>query len=163
MPDDNKFQRLPAPPAPLFFGVKEKDFVKQINDEISERYLGQQITYYPLDIEHTLYHPVYGEAIEKNFLAPVSVYALVLWEGTSEQAKEGYVDKESNIVVNFQKRRLTEDQDLVVRIGDFVLYGTVFYEIVKLEEPKNLYGQIGYSFEITAKCIRSRRGLFDGK
>ena len=34
--------------------------------------------------------------------------------------------------MKFQKRRITEDQDLFVREGDFVRYGAIFYEIVKM-------------------------------
>ena len=50
-----------------------------------------------------------------------------------------------------------------MRIGDFVGYGDTYYEIVDLEEPKELFGQSGERFEIKAKCIRAREGLFDGK
>jgi hypothetical protein len=57
---------------------------------------------------------------------------------------------------------LTEDQDLYVREGDFVLYGDLYYEIVTLEEPKQLYGQIDHLLEISAKCLRAREDLFDG-
>ena len=59
------------------------------------------------------------------------------------------------------KRRLEEDQDLYVREGDFVLYGDFFYEIVKLSEPKKLFGQVDHGFEISARCRRARKGLFD--
>ena len=48
------------------------------------------------------------------------------------------LDKESGITIHFHKRRLTEDQDLFVREGDFVLYGDIYYEIVILSEPKLL-------------------------
>ena len=64
--------------------------------------------------------------------------------------------------IHFHKRILTEDQDLFVRVGDFVLYGDIHYEIVTLNEPKQLFGQIDHRIEISAKCIRSREGLFDG-
>ena len=49
------------------FWKKERDLVKQVNDEIIERVVGQQILYFPIDIETTNYHPLYGEAIEKPF------------------------------------------------------------------------------------------------
>jgi len=64
-------------------------------------------------------------------------------------------------VVHFHKRRLTEDQDLFVREGDFVLYGSFFYEIVSLAEPTRIFGQIDHRMEIAATCIRAREGLFD--
>lgn len=158
---DNKWNRPIAPPPPLFVNQKERDFTKQISDEIQERIVGQQIAYYSIDLETTNYHPVYGEAIEKTFLPPVRVYALVQWEGVKTSASKNYADAEQNIMVHFQKRRLTEDQDLFVRMGDFVAYGDTFYEIVELHEKRQLFGNIDYKFEISATCVRAREGLFD--
>ena len=124
MSTKNKWSQPANPPPPLFFGKKERDLVKQVNDELLERVIGQQVVYYALDQELTNYHSIYGEAIEKTFLAPIRVYALVDWESyeTSYNSSIG-VDKRSTIVVHFHKRRLTEDQDLFVREGDFVYYG----------------------------------------
>ena len=62
-----------------------------------------------------------------------------------------------------KKGRLTEDQNLFVREGDFVKYGAIFYEIVKLSEPKLLFGQVEHRFEVQAECIRSRDGLFNAE
>ena len=71
------------------------------------------------------------------------------------------IDKKTGISIKFHRRRLTEDQDLFVREGDFVRYGPIFYEIVKLVEPKLLFGQPEHRFEIQAECIRAREGLFN--
>lgn len=152
-----------APPPPLFLGEKERNFVKQINDEVIERVIGQTVTYYPISREHTNYHPVYGEAIQKTFLSPVKVLALVEWEGSKTETKIFGVDRVTSITVNFHRRRLTEDQDLYVREGDFLLYGDVFYEIVTLAEVKNLFGQVDHKFEIQAKCIKARESVFNAK
>jgi len=159
--EKNKWSQPTQPPPPLFVGKKERDLVKQVNDELIERVIGQQILYYPISIEHTNFHSLYGEAIEKTFLPPIRVYALVEWENleTAWMSNVG-VDKQSSIIVHFHKRRLTEDQNLFVREGDFVLYGEIHYEIVSLNEPKQLFGQINNRMEITAKCIRAREGLF---
>ncbi len=162
MSKDNKWKKPDAPPPPMFFGEKERDLVKQVNDEIIERVIGQQVLYFPLDIEHTNYHPLYGEAIEKTFLPPVRVHALVEFQGIESNYTENMaVDKTTKIKVNFHRRRLTEDQNLFVREGDFVRYGEVFYEIVKLIEPKLLFGQPEHRFEIQAECIRARDGVFN--
>ena len=159
---DNKWSRPAAPPPPLFFGKKERDLVKQVNDELIEKVIGQQILYYPIDLETTRFHKLYGEAIEKTFLAPVRVYALVEFTEFSTKYMDNVgVDAESEIQVHFHKRRLEEDQDLYVREGDFVLYGDKYYEIVTLSKPKNLFGQVEHSFEISAKCRKARKGLFD--
>ena len=148
----------------MFLGEKEKNLVKQVNDEIIERVVGQQVLYFPIDIEHTDYHSLYGEAIEKTFLHPVRVYALVEYQGIETQDMDNFaLDKMTNIKVNFHKRRLTEDQNLFVREGDFVRFGDIYYELVKLMEPKLLFGQPESRFEIQAECIRSREGLFNAK
>jgi len=160
---DNKWSRPDSPPPPLFFNDKERDLVKQINDEVIERVIGQTLAYYPLSLEHTNYHPLYGEAIKKSFLAPIRVYALVTFEGIKTESSNYGLDKTASIIVEFHKRRLTEDQDLYVREGDFVLFNEILYEIMTLEEPRLLFGQPNHRFEIGAKCLRSREGLFDGQ
>ena len=159
-----KWSQPKQPPPPLFVGKKERDLVKQVNDELVERIIGQQILYYAISVEHTNFHSLYGEAIEKTFLSPIRVYALVEYEGleTSWMSSVG-VDKTASITIHFHKRRLTEDQDLYVRVGDFVLYGDIYYEIVSLNEPKQLFGQVDHKMEISAKCIRAREGLFDAE
>jgi hypothetical protein len=164
MSEDNKWKKPAAPPPPMFFGEKERDLVKQVNDEIIERVVGQQVLYFPIDIETTNYHPLYGEAVEKTFLPPVRVHALVEFQGIETSFMDNIaVDKATKIKVNFHKRRLTEDQNLFVREGDFVRYGEVFYEIVKLMEPKLLFGQVEHRFEIQAECIRAREGVFNAE
>jgi hypothetical protein len=160
---DNEWTRPDAPPPPLFTGKKEKDFVKQINDEVIERVIGQGVFYYPISIEHTEYHEIYGEAIIKTFLPPVRVHALVEWAEFITEAGKFGIDRRRSINVHFHKRRLTEDQNLYVREGDFVKYGDLFYEIVSLSEPQELFGQNESKMEIVAKCIRAREGRFNAK
>ncbi len=158
----DEWKRPDAPPPPLFLGKKERDLVKQVNDELIEKVIGQQILYYPIDLETTHFHDLYGEAIKKTYLPPLRIYALIEFneEATSYESSVG-VDADSKITVYFHKRRLTEDQDLFAREGDFILYGKIYYEIVKLSEPRKLFGQVGHTFEIAATCQRARRGLFD--
>jgi hypothetical protein len=163
MAKKNKWEQPEAPPPPMFMGQKERDLVKQVNDELIERVIGQTILYYPVSFENSNYHDLYGEAIEKNFLPPIRVHALIEWEGSETNTTGFTVDRTSSIVVHFHKRRLTEDQDLFVREGDFVLYGKNYFEIVTLGEPRELFGQPDFRVEISAKCIKAREGLFDGR
>lgn len=150
-----------APPPPLFLGEKERNIVKQVNDELIERVIGQTILYYPLDISMSSFHPIYGEAINKAFSDPVKVNVLVEWDGFKTDTTNLGVDKRSSITVHFHKRRLFEDQDLYVTEGDFVLYGDSYYEILTINEPKQLFGQIDHMVEISVKCVKARKGLFD--
>ena len=83
-----KFTRPDAPPPPLFVGDKERKLVRQVNTELIENVIGQVIAYYSISLEHTNFHPIYGEAIEKTFLPPVRVYARV-------EAKESLVTNDN--------------------------------------------------------------------
>lgn len=152
-----------APPPPLFLGEKERNLVKQVNDEIIERVIGQTIVYYPISREHTNFHSIYGESVQKTFLAPIKINALVEWEGSKTTTEVFGVDRLTSITVKFHRRRLIEDQELYVREGDFLAYGDTFYEIVTLNEAKVLFGQISHKFEIAAKCIKARESIFNSK
>ena len=162
---ENKWTQPASPPPPMFLGKKERDLVKQVNDELIERVVGQEIIYYPIDIMHSNFHPVYGEAIEKNFLPPIRVYALVTWEGYATTTTNLGIDKRLSITVKFHRRRLTEDQNLYIREGDFVLYGDDYFEIATINDSRQLFGQAwaGWErvFEAEVKCIKAREGLFD--
>ena len=137
MPSEkNKWSQPENPPPPLFLGKKERDLVKQFNDELIERVIGQVIAYYPVDLEHTN-------------------------NGQETKIEKYGVDKTTKITLHFHKRRLTEDQNLFVREGDFVAYGDAYYEIVSLKEPQELFGQADRQIEISADCIRAREGMFD--
>jgi len=158
----NKWDRPESPPPPLFLGKKERDLVKQVNDELIEKVIGQQVLYYPIDMDATNFHDLYGEATEKTFLPPIRIYALVEYTEFSTDYLDGAgIDKTWEININFHKRRLEEDQNLYVREGDFILYNGYYYEIVKLSEPRLLFGQDNRDFEIAARCRRARKGLFD--
>lgn len=163
MSESDQWSRLSAPPPPLFAGEKERSFVKNINDELIERVIGQTILYYPISLEHTNYHPLYGEAINKTFLPPIRVHVLVEWEGQTTETKDGMTDIKSKINVLFHKKRLTLDQNVNVKIGDFVLYGSHYYEIIQTTEVQQIFGQVDHKMEIKATCIRARDGVFNAK
>jgi len=163
MSTNNKWSQPVQPPPPLFTGKKERDLVKQVNDELIEKVIGQTVIYYPIDFDRTNFHELYGEAIQKTFLPPVRVMALIeLNEFASNYTDNIGIDFESNITIHFHRRRLTEDQDLFVRQGDFVLYGKIFYEITSLSESR-LFGQIDNRMEIAAKCVSVREGTFNAE
>ena len=159
---NNKWSQPSQPPPPLFIGKKERDLIKQVNDELIERVIGQQVLYYAISLEHTQFHSLYGEAVRKTFLPPVRVFAIVEWKGHETTTTNFGIDRRSSLTVHFHKRRLTEDQDLFVREGDFVLYGNNYYEITTLNEPKEIFGQADHKIEISAECIKARESLFNG-
>ena len=90
--EKDKWKQPTTPPPPLFLGEKERDLVKQVNDELIERVIGQVVAYYPIDLEHTNFHPLYNEAIVKSFLPPVRVYALIDYAGEETKTDKYGVD-----------------------------------------------------------------------
>jgi len=163
----NKWTQPASPPPPLFVGKPERDFVKQLNDEIIEKIIGEQILYFPIDIGRTDYNDLYGEAIKKTFLPPVRVYALIEYLGSERTQQQFGFDGLYNINVHLHKRRLVQDQDLFARLGDFMQYDGMYFEIVDIFEPRYLFGQDSSftsqetSLEITLVGKQARRGLFD--
>ena len=154
------YERPGTPPPPLFTGAKEGALVKQVGDEVLERVVGQQIVYFPVSVPHSDFHDLYGESINKTFLPPIRVFAAVDWKGSDTTTTNYGIDRKSAIDVKFHKRRLTEDQNLFVREGDFVLYGSILYEIVTVGQPRLLFGKIDEKYEVVATCIRAREGTF---
>ncbi len=156
----DKWTRPLAPPAPMFFGEKERNLVKQINDELAERVLGQTVAYYPVSIEESNFNDTYGESKEKVSLPPVRVFAYVVVESEQTNDRYGY-EYQTKLTVNFHRKRLVEDQNLFVRVGDFVQYGDQFYEIVRTyNDTRYYFGQVEHKFQISAECVKAREGAF---
>lgn len=153
---NEKWTRPSAPPPPLFTGVPEKNFQKQISDEVTEDIIGQHILYFPIDVEKTNFHPLYKEAIHKVFQNPIRVYCMIKYEDNNTVIDNFTIDRRSSIVVHFAKRRITEDQDLFVREGDLLFYNDEFHEIATLAEPTMLYGDIKTKVEVVATCVKCR-------
>ncbi len=88
---------------------------------------------------------------------------LVEWNEDRTRCATGIgLDIQEQITLHVHRRRLEEDQDLYVRAGDFLQYGEVVHEIVGTSEPRQLFGQIENPIEISAKCFKARKGIFDG-
>ena len=90
---------------------------------------------------------------------------MVVWEGYTTTVTNLGIDKRLSLTINFHRRRLTEDQDLYIREGDFILYGEEYFEIATINYPRQIFGQAWQGreriFEAQAKCIRAREGTFD--
>jgi hypothetical protein len=156
---EDKWERPDAPPPAMFVGQPEREYQKQISDEVMEDIVGQQVLYFAVDIEKTKFHPLYKEAIVKIFLNPVRAFCSVNYSDEDSITDKYGIDRRSSIVVHFPARRLNEDQNVFVREGDFLFYNNEFHEIVKLGEPKELYGNINHKVEIVATCVKDRSGL----
>jgi hypothetical protein len=155
----NDWTRNSSPPPPTFLNKPERDFQKQISDEILERVIGQQIMYFPVDLESTHIHPLYKESINKVYLPGIRVYALVDFEDDDVKTTSIGIDRKSKITVYFHSRRIKEDQELYVREGDVVFYNNEYHEIRKVTEPDRLFDQIEFKVQVKADCVKIRNGI----
>jgi len=160
--DDEKYEKQDAPPPPLFLNQPERDFTKQISDEIVERVIGQDVFYFSLDVKASDYHELYGEAIVKTYKPPVHVKLRAEFDEESTTGKFG-IDRRPKLLLYFHKRRVNEDQNMVVKEGDVVRYGESFFEITELIEERELFGQNEFRFEVRATCSKLRDGAFNGR
>ena len=154
IPEDNEVN--PA----MFLGDSEKDFSKQIAEELMEKVVNQIVFYFAVDMQASSYHPIYGESISKKFHPPIRVHALVEWKGYDTKNASFSLDKVPVIEVHFAKRRIEEDQGLVVKEGDFIKYGRDFYEITALNENAELFGAFNNKVDVSATCTKARKGTF---
>lgn len=160
MSHNNRWSRLSSPPPPLFMGAKERDFAKQVNSELLERVVGQQILYFSLDIEHSNYHKLYGEAINKVYLPPIHVYCLIDLNEFETLTDSGGIDRIQTIVIHLHSRRITNDQNLQVQEGDVLLYGEQYFEVFDISYAQLVFGQINYKAEIVVKARKVSEGFF---
>lgn len=151
-----KWQRPTNHPPPLFTGTPEKDYQKQISDEVVEYIIGQNLLYFPIDMNNTNFHFLYKEAVVKVFLNPIQIYGMIEYTDENTIINKYGIDRRATIKVHFPKRRIVEDKNLYIREGDFIFYNNEFHEIAKLQEPKELYGRIEEKIEIIAICVKAR-------
>jgi hypothetical protein len=161
----NKWTQPKQPPPPLFIGAAERNFVKQINDEVIEKVIGQQVLYFPVDIARTKFN-LYGEAIDKTFYSPVQVYGLVNYEESERTQGTFGFDNVRRITAHFNDRRISQDKNLFLRLGDFVQYDDTFFEIIDVSYTKTLFGQDsdfadGFGIGRTISGREVRAGLFN--
>ena len=66
----NRWTQPATPPPPLFVGKAERNFVKQINDEVIEHVIGQQVLYFPIDMEEQTIMTSTVRLLVKHFYLP---------------------------------------------------------------------------------------------
>jgi hypothetical protein len=140
---------------PLFVGSEEVNFFNELTEELIQKIVAQKIIYYSVSDKHTKSHQLYDEAIKKTVFVPVEVNALVMYNEPTQNVTRFSIDTIYNIDVYFHYHEL-KDRGIIPREGDFVKYGTILYEIEKLNQPQIVYGQINHKVMVKAICRVAR-------
>jgi hypothetical protein len=148
--------------ARLFITPREIDFISDINKEIVKDIIGQKIYYYSVRADITSIHDIYEESIEKIFDSPVEVDALVDWSPGEIKTNKFGTDKFHNIEARVHARDLS-DKNFRMKMGDFISYGSVFFELTKVNTISKIFGQVEHvtGYKLTGK--QAREGLIDKK
>lgn len=144
---------------PMFRSPRDIEFVKRIAREVIERVVGDKITYYPISNQFSEQDEVYGESKMKIFDPPVEVYALVEWleqEITTNQFGQDIV---YNINVFILEEYLNQIELKPIE-GDMVDYDEKKFEILKVEQPRQIFAKAGQPLGRKLVCRSVRESQF---
>jgi hypothetical protein len=102
---------------------------------------------------------LYNEAIEKVIYNPVVVNALVLYNPPEQTSTGMGLDTIYSIEVYMHVHELDE-RSIIPREGDFVKFGEVMYETIKVTKPQITFGQINRQVMYKLVCNIARESNF---
>ena len=142
-----------------FIGRKEINFVNAVNKELIQRVVGQEVHYYAIVAEKTKRNDLYNEAVNKVWANPVKVNCLLMYENSQEQIGSLPPDAKFNVDVYFHTDELT-DRNVAPKMGDFLQFGEVMYEIYQVTRPQIVWGLIEQKIMTKCNCGPARKGQF---
>tara|TARA_B100000700_G_scaffold306585_1_gene381918 strand:+ start:409 stop:1068 length:660 start_codon:yes stop_codon:yes gene_type:complete len=146
--------------ARLFITPREIDLISDITKEVMKDVVGQKVYYYRVREEYSEIHDVYEESPEKIFDPAIEIDALIEWDSSKVSTNNFGTEKYQKIVVYIQHRDMM-DKNIEIREGDYLSYGTNFFELTTVEDDSLVYGQIEYSTGYRITCTQARIGQID--
>lgn len=146
--------------ARLFITPREVDFIADITKEIVKDVMGQKIYYYTVREDYSNVHDVYEESPEKIFDPPIEIEAMVEWNPSVVSTNNFGTEKYQKVDVYIQHRDML-NKEISLREGDYLSYGTNFFEITTISDDSLVYGQIEYSTGYKLTCVQARIGQID--
>ena len=144
----------------LFITPREIDLISDLTKEIMKDVVGQKIYYYRVREEYSEIHDVYEESPEKVFDQPVEIDCLIEWDSSKVSTNNFGTEKYQKITVYIQHRDMMH-KEIDLREGDYLSYGTNFFEIATIEDDQLVFGQIEYSTGYRLACTQARIGQID--
>ena len=146
--------------ARLFITPREVALISDLTKEIIKDVIGQKIYYYRVREEYTQVHDIYEEALNKVFDPPVEIGARVEWNSpvvsTNNFGTERY--QKVNVFIQYQDMM---DRGIEIREGDYLSYGTAFFEIATIEYTSLVFGEVEYTTGYNLACTQARIGQID--
>jgi hypothetical protein len=146
--------------ARLFITPREVDLISDLSKEVMKDVIGQKVYYYRVREEYSEVHDVYEESPEKVFDPPVEIDAMIEWDSSKVSTNNFGTEKYQKIVVYIQHRDML-DKQIDIREGDYLSYGTNFFELTTVEDDALIFGQIEYVTGYKITCTQARVGQID--
>jgi hypothetical protein len=146
--------------ARLFITPREVDLISDLTKEVMKDVVGQKVYYYRVREEFSQIHDVYEESPEKIFDPPIEIEALVEWDSSKVVTNNFGTEKYQKIVVYIQHRDMM-NKEIEIREGDYLGYGTNFFELTTVEDDSLIFGQIEYNTGYRITCTQARVGQID--
>lgn len=131
-----------------------------ITRELVQDVIGQEVYYYEILAEKTQANDLYNEAIHKVWANPVKCNALVSYENSNEVVGTMPADSKYRLEVQFHQNELV-NRNLSPKMGDFILYDSIMFEIYSVSEPQLAFGMIENKVMIKCVCGPARKGQFN--
>ena len=148
--------------ARLFITPRELNFINDIAKEVIKDVIGQKVYLFQISEIKSKVHDVYEESPDKVFETPIELDCLVKYTGQQVKTDRFGSEKFFEIEAYVQSRDLL-DKGIDILEGDFMSYGSVFYEITKAPSSQIIFGQIEHERFITISARQSRKDLFLAK
>lgn len=142
-----------------FITERELAFISRINKELIQKVVGQEVSYFEIDLQKSKANRLYDEAIEKVWKPPVLVNARVLWDNPSATSTNFGIDSKYTAEVYFHRDEL-DNRNVSPKEGDFLEFGQVFFEITSVTTPQIVFGQVNNRIMTKCICVPSREGQF---
>ena len=146
--------------ARLFITPREVDLISDLSKEVMKDVIGQKVYYYRVREEYSEIHDVYEESPEKVFDPPIEVDAMIEWDSSKVSTNNFGTEKYQKIVVYIQHRDMA-NKGIEIREGDYLSYGTNFFELTTVEDDALIFGQIEYITGYKITCTQARVGQID--
>jgi hypothetical protein len=146
----------------LFVTQRELNFISDITKELISDVVGQKIYYYPISEIKTRVHDVYNESPEKIYDNPIEINCLVD-SPENDTTNDAFGPGMTRKLEVFLHHTDMVDRAINVSTGDFLRYGENTYEITKVIQMRNIYGQTEQIDGIKLMCTQAREDQFYAK
>lgn len=142
----------------IFRSKRDIAFFERIASELIEKVVGEKFTYYPISLKLSQ-TDFYGETKEKIVDPPVNMYGIINWGKQDIKTTEFGQDIVYNISIFVLENYLVR-VSVKPKEGDMIEYDNRFFEITKIEEPRQIFGKAGNKMGYTLTCKTVRESNF---